>query len=59
VRYEIARQMLERSAMEVRDIAEMLGYADTSALTRSFKRWSGATPAQWRRHQARQGQPLR
>lgn len=59
VRYEIARQMLERSALEVRDIAEMLGYADTSALTRAFKRWSGTTPAQWRARPSRNGRPLR
>jgi AraC-like DNA-binding protein len=26
----------------------MLGYADASALTRAFRRWSGTTPATWR-----------
>jgi len=59
VRFEIARQMLERSAMEVRDIAEMLGYADASALTRAFRRWSGTTPARWREPQARKPRKLR
>ncbi len=47
-RFEIARQMLEDSAMDVSRIAGMLDYADASAFTRAFRRWSGTTPAQWR-----------
>jgi AraC-like DNA-binding protein len=48
VRFEIARQMLEDSSMDVTQIADMLDYADASAFTRAFRRWSGATPARWR-----------
>jgi len=47
-RFEIARQMLADSSFEVRRIADMLGYADASAFTRAFRRWSGTTPASWR-----------
>ena len=47
-RFEIARQMLEDSATEVAQIATMLDYADASAFTRAFRRWSGTTPARWR-----------
>lgn len=47
-RFEIARQMLEDSAMEVSRIAALLDYADASAFTRAFRRWSGTTPARWR-----------
>jgi len=47
-RFEIARQLLEDSAMEVVRIAAMLDYADASAFTRAFRRWSGTTPAHWR-----------
>jgi len=47
-RFEIARQMLESSASEVSAIAELLDYANASAFTRAFRRWSGTTPAQWR-----------
>jgi AraC-like DNA-binding protein len=47
-RFEIARQMLEDSAMDVRQIASMLDDADASAFTRAFRRWSGTTPALWR-----------
>jgi len=45
---EIAQQMLENSALEVRQIALALDYADPSAFTRAFRRWSGTTPARWR-----------
>jgi AraC-like DNA-binding protein len=48
VRYEIARQLLDDSRMPVSQIALTLHYADASAFTRAFKRWSGTTPAQWR-----------
>jgi AraC-like DNA-binding protein len=52
VRFEIARQLLEQSAMDVRDVAAALNYADASAFTRAFRRWSGWTPAQWRAERA-------
>lgn len=47
-RFEIARQMLEDTALEVGQIAAALDYADASAFTRAFRRWSGTTPGQWR-----------
>jgi AraC-like DNA-binding protein len=47
-RFEIARQMLETSVMEMTQIATMLGYTDASAFTRAFRRWSGTTPTRWR-----------
>jgi AraC-like DNA-binding protein len=47
-RFEIARQLLENSAMEIGRIAWLLGYAEPSAFTRAFRRWSGTTPARWR-----------
>ena len=48
VRYDIARQLLGDSLMSVSQIALTLNYADASAFTRAFRRWSGTTPAQWR-----------
>jgi len=48
IRFEIARQMLEDSRMDINQIAMTLDYADASAFTRAFRRWSGTTPAQWR-----------
>ena len=56
--FEIARQMLEDSAMDVSQIAELLDYADGSAFTRAFRRWSGTTPSDWRA-QRRAGMPGR
>jgi len=47
-RFEIARQMLENTDVEIKQIAVMLEYADASAFARAFRRWSGATPSQWR-----------
>ncbi len=48
VRYEVARTLLESTGKPVAAIAGMLNYADASAFTRAFRRWSGTTPAQWR-----------
>ena len=47
-RYEIARQMLEGTRMNVCQIASILNYSDQRAFTRAFRRWSGTTPTQWR-----------
>lgn len=47
-RFEIASHMLRHTAMDVTDIAASLDYADTSAFTRAFRRWSGTTPGRWR-----------
>ena len=47
-RYDIARQLLEHSALAMAEIAAALGYAETSVFTRAFRRWSGTTPTRWR-----------
>lgn len=49
IRYQTARQMLEDSRMTVSQIASALGYSDASSFTRAFRRWSGFTPARWRK----------
>jgi AraC-like DNA-binding protein len=48
IRYEIARQLVEHTQMSMSQIAATLDYADASAFTRAFRRWSGDTPAAWR-----------
>lgn len=47
-RFEIARQMLENTALPINHIAMSLGYVRASTLTRAFRRWSGTTPGRWR-----------
>jgi AraC-like DNA-binding protein len=47
-RYEISRQLLTGSQLSVSDIAEVLAYANVSAFTRSFRRWTGLPPLAWR-----------
>jgi AraC-like DNA-binding protein len=51
-RFEVTQRLLADSAMDVNGIAELLDYADASAFTRAFRRWSGTTPARWRAHRA-------
>jgi AraC-like DNA-binding protein len=48
VSFEIARQLLTDSAIGIVEVADLLGYANASAFTRAFRRWSGGTPAAWR-----------
>ncbi|NEX22300.1 AraC family transcriptional regulator [Thiorhodococcus mannitoliphagus] len=47
-RYDVARQLLRDTNLSSTDIAVSLDYADASAFTRAFKRWSGVTPGTWR-----------
>jgi len=48
VRYSLAAQLLERTQMSATEIAEHLGYANASAFTRAFFRWSDMNPIDWR-----------
>jgi len=48
IRSEIARQLVENTRMSLTDIAATLGYADASAFTRAFRRWTGELPSVWR-----------
>ena len=50
-RFEIAKHMLANTTMDVSQIAAALDYAEASAFTRAFRRWSGTTPAAWRAKQ--------
>ena len=49
LRFDLAQQLLQHSAVSMTDIAVALNYANTSAFTRAFHRWSGSTPSTWRR----------
>ena len=47
-RFEIAQQLLENSSIQLNQIAATLDYADASAFSRAFRRWSGMSPTLWR-----------
>lgn len=52
-RYEIARQALLDTDMNIVHVAALLDYAGASSFVRAFRRWCGLTPMQWRKqHQA-------
>ena len=50
VRFDAARVLLRGSAVSLEDVANKLGYADVTAFARAFRRWSGSSPAVWRRN---------
>ena len=52
-RFEIARQLVEHTKMPLLEISAALGYADASAFTRAFRRWSRTTPSAWREDRGR------
>jgi AraC-like DNA-binding protein len=58
VRFEVARDLLSNSNVHLDDIAATLGYAAVTPFMRTFRRWSGTTPGQWRRTvRAQAGKP--
>jgi AraC-like DNA-binding protein len=48
IRFEVACQLLDNTQLPLTDIAASLGYSESSAFTRAFRRWSGAAPSRWR-----------
>lgn len=49
VRCDHARTLLRDPKLSIDEVAERTGYADTSNFTRAFRRWTGKTPAAFRR----------
>ncbi|HWA00447.1 MAG TPA: AraC family transcriptional regulator ligand-binding domain-containing protein [Caulobacterales bacterium] len=49
VRRDMARELLSQPNVSLSRVAEMLGYAETSALTRSSHRWFGMSPRDMRK----------
>jgi AraC-like DNA-binding protein len=50
VRRELALRYLQRTAVPLPRVAELLGYSETSALSRSCYRWFSASPREIRGH---------
>lgn len=51
VRYTKAKGLLAEGRQPVEAIAHQLGYSEAAAFIHAFRRWSGQTPAAWRRAQ--------
>lgn len=49
VRFDHAQTLLRDPARHLIDIALDLGYTDASSFTRAFRRWTGATPSDFRK----------
>ncbi|NBB13220.1 AraC family transcriptional regulator [Pseudomonas sp. SLFW] len=48
IRQETALAHLKQQNLSVTQLASLLGYSETSAFSRAFKRWFGVSPKQWR-----------
>lgn len=49
VRLTLAQELLLNLALSVEQIAERLGYSDSTCFINAFKRWSGQTPLSYRK----------
>ncbi|MBF6343593.1 AraC family transcriptional regulator [Nocardia cyriacigeorgica] len=52
MRRALAEEMLSTTPLSVSDVAIRLGYAEASTFIYAFKRWTGTTPAAYRRQRA-------
>lgn len=50
LRHELALEYLDDPDHSLLDIAFLLGFSEQSAFQRAFKRWTGKTPGEYRRH---------
>lgn len=48
MREQLARELLADTNLTVEQVAEELGYAETSSFSRAFTRWTGSSPSAYR-----------
>lgn len=51
-RRELGRQLLLEPAMDIDEVAYLLGFEDCNSFYRAFRSWEGTTPARWRQLQS-------
>jgi AraC family transcriptional regulator len=49
-RMDRARSLLQRPALSVTEIGIQIGFRETSSFTRAFRKFTGVTPTEYRRH---------
>src|SRR5262249_48810149 len=59
VRFVMASELLALTDLRVGDISVALSYANHSGFVRSYHRWSGKSPSQWRSENAASGHTWR
>jgi AraC-like DNA-binding protein len=50
VQADLARQLLTDTRMPVQQVAEALRFSNAANFATAFRRWTGATPSEYRRH---------
>ena len=56
LRHDLSKQYLRNSQLNLDEVAELVGYTESTNFRRAFKRWQGVPPARYRRqHQASAG----
>ena len=53
VQADLARQLLVDTTMQVQDVAEALRFSNAANFATAFRRWTGVTPGEFRRHMQR------
>ncbi len=49
VRFEVARQLISDTSLELSAVAAALDFSEPAAFNHAFRRWAGCTPSEWRR----------
>ena len=49
LRHDLALRYLGQRDLSLAEVAFLLGFAEQSVFQRAFRRWTGTSPAEWRR----------